>query len=65
MGIELDFDLGIVATCLHCRLTWRVSRQHYRFAAWWTCPSGCLPTGRGADEADVPTSRNPLDGGSR
>ena len=58
-GIELEFDQGIVATCLHCRLTWGVRRPRYRDAAWWTCPGGCLPPSAYAGPAGAPRTEDP------
>lgn len=40
-GIHVAFDGGIVATCVRCRVSWEVSRQHFNNLAWWRCPSGC------------------------
>jgi hypothetical protein len=39
--IRLEFDGGIVVTCGHCHISWRVGRGHYGKLAWWSCPSGC------------------------
>jgi hypothetical protein len=55
-GIDLVFDAGILAMCRACGVMWRVSRAHYRQAAWWSCPRGCSPARRGAP------SSNPSDG---
>jgi hypothetical protein len=40
-GIDLMFDAGIVATCRHCRLSWRVSRSRFKELEWWSCPGNC------------------------
>ena len=40
-GLDLVFDAGVVARCRACGLSWRVSRNQFGSAGWWSCPSGC------------------------
>jgi hypothetical protein len=41
LGIDMLFEAGVVARCRVCRVSWPVSRAHFRHLAWWSCPSGC------------------------
>lgn len=40
-GIDVGFDLGVVAVCRRCRVSWSISGRHLKSLAWWTCPQGC------------------------
>jgi len=40
-GIYVAFDEGVVATCVTCRVSWKVSRHNFKNLAWWRCPGGC------------------------
>lgn len=44
-GIDLLFDGGVVARCRACRLLWEVKRSQFASLGWWSCPSGCRPSG--------------------